>query len=90
MADELGVGPVSGRGLLLALELPQPGQALAVAEALRRGADGRGPGVLVNAVRPTRLRLVPALTITADEVALAVQRLRQALGLAGPAATTAS
>ena len=34
----LGTGPVSGRGLMLALELPQPGQAQRVADALRQQA----------------------------------------------------
>ena len=40
------------------------------------------PGLLVNAVRPQRLRFVPALNISADEVNLALTMLRQGLGLA--------
>ena len=79
LADALGTGPVSGRGLMLALELPQPGQASTVAEALRQQAQGDQPGLLLNAVRPQRLRFVPALNISADEVALTLQRLRQAV-----------
>jgi acetylornithine/N-succinyldiaminopimelate aminotransferase len=79
LADELGTGPVSGRGLMLALQLPRPGQATAVAEALRQQAQGNQPGLLLNAVRPKRLRLVPALNISADEVALTLQHLRQAV-----------
>ena len=79
LADALGTGPVSGRGLMLALELPQPGQASTVAEALRQQAQGDQPGLLLNAVRPQRLRFVPALNISADEVAMTLLRLREAL-----------
>lgn len=79
LAHKLGSGPVRGRGLLLALDLPQPGQATRVAEALRAQARGSQPGLLVNAVRPERLRFVPALTIRADEVTLALQMLEAAL-----------
>lgn len=71
-----GGPPVSGRGLLLALELPQPGRAQRVADALR---ELPGHGVLVNAVRPERLRLMPALTASAAELALAVVLLTEAL-----------
>lgn len=81
MADTLGTGAVRGRGLLLALDLPLPDQAPQVAEALRQRAQGDQPGLLINAPRPQRLRLVPALNISADEVDLALQMLRQALGL---------
>lgn len=81
IADELGSAPVRGRGLLLALDLPQPGQAARLAEALRQQAQGAEPGLLVNAVRPERLRFVPALNIGADEVELALRMLRHGLGL---------
>jgi acetylornithine/N-succinyldiaminopimelate aminotransferase len=81
LADELGSAPVRGRGLLLALDLPQPEQATQLAETLRRQAQGHQPGLLVNAVRPQRLRFVPALNIGADEVDLALRMLRAALGL---------
>ena len=81
IADALGTGAVRGRGLLLALDLPQPDQAPQLAEALRQQAHGREPGLLLNAVRPQRLRFVPALTISADEVELALSMLRRALGL---------
>jgi acetylornithine/N-succinyldiaminopimelate aminotransferase len=43
--------------------------------------EGHQPGLLVNAVRPQRLRFVPALNIGADEVDLALRMLRAALGL---------
>ncbi|WP_326541158.1 aminotransferase class III-fold pyridoxal phosphate-dependent enzyme [Pseudorhodoferax sp.] len=79
LARGLGSGPVRGRGLLLALELPQPGQATRVAETLRAQARGSQPGLLVNAVRPERLRFVPALTISAGEIDLALKMLGDAL-----------
>lgn len=81
IADTLGSGPVRGRGLLLALDLPQPEQATQLADTLRRQAQGDQPGLLVNAVRPQRLRFVPALNIGANEVDLALRRLRAGLGL---------
>jgi hypothetical protein len=44
LADELGSAPVRGRGLLLALDLPQPEQATQLAETLRRQARGSSTG----------------------------------------------
>jgi acetylornithine/N-succinyldiaminopimelate aminotransferase len=81
IAQALGTAPVRGRGLLLALDLPQPEQAAHLAEALRQPAREGDPGLLVNAVRPQRLRFVPALNITPDELALALRLLRGGLGL---------
>lgn len=81
LADALGTGAVRGRGLLLALDLPQPDQAPQVAEALRQRARADQAGLLVNAPRPQRLRFIPALNISADEVDLALQLLGEALGL---------
>jgi acetylornithine/N-succinyldiaminopimelate aminotransferase len=80
----LGSAPVGGRGLLLALDLPQPDQAHRVADALRERActESQRPGLLVNAVRPQRLRFMPALNITAGEVELALALLGEALGAA--------
>jgi acetylornithine/N-succinyldiaminopimelate aminotransferase len=71
-----GGPPVSGQGLLLALQLPQPGRAQRLADALR---DRPGHGVLVNPVRPERLRLMPALNASAGELALAVDLIDEAL-----------
>ncbi len=79
LADDLGSVPVRGRGLLLALDLPQPDQATQAAQGLLQQAQGEVPGLLVNAVRPQRLRLVPALNIGADEVDRALQMLRAVL-----------
>jgi acetylornithine/N-succinyldiaminopimelate aminotransferase len=77
----LGSAPVSGRGLLLALDLPHADQAHRVADALRERAcaESQRPGLLVNAVRPQRLRFMPALNITAGEVDLALSLLGEAL-----------
>lgn len=66
----------SGQGLLLALELPQPGRAQRVADALRERA---GEGMLVNAVRPERLRLMPALNAGEADLSLALQWLDDTL-----------
>jgi acetylornithine/N-succinyldiaminopimelate aminotransferase len=76
LAQREGGPPVSGQGLLLALQLPQPGRAQRLADALR---DRPGHGVLVNAVRPERLRLMPALNASAAELALAVDLIDEAL-----------
>ena len=81
IAARLGMPPTEGRGLLLALQLPRPDQATQIAEALQQRArrDGTEPGVLVNPVRPQRLRFMPALNITESEVALALAVLNDAL-----------
>ncbi len=71
-----GLGAVHGRGLLLALELPQADAAPRIAEAARL-RDGEA--LLVNAVRPQRLRFVPALNITAGEVELALRWLDEVI-----------
>lgn len=81
IADRLGSGTVRGRGLLLALPLPEAEQAPRVADALQRRAHAGDFGVLVNAVRPQALRFVPALNIGADEVELALAALREVLSL---------
>jgi acetylornithine/N-succinyldiaminopimelate aminotransferase len=74
-----GLGPVHGRGLLLALELPGEDAAPRVAEAARQRA---GDGLLLNPVRPQRLRFVPALNIGEHEVELALQWLDGAIAQA--------
>lgn len=74
-------GPLcSGQGLLLALELPQPGRAQRLADALR---EHPGQGMLLNAVRPERLRLMPALNASSAELALALAWLDEALHTTG-------
>ncbi len=79
LADRLGAPAVRGRGLLLALDLPQPEQATQAAAWLQQQAQGDTPGLLVNAVRPQRLRFVPALNIGTAEIDTALQMLRAAL-----------
>jgi acetylornithine/N-succinyldiaminopimelate aminotransferase len=76
LARREGGPATSGQGLLLALELPQAGRAQRLADALR---DRPGHGMLVNAVRPERLRLMPALNASDDELALALALLEEAL-----------
>lgn len=65
------VATVRGRGLMLALVLDQPIAAAAGRAAL-------GSGVIVNAIGDSVLRLLPALTITEEEVDEAVRRLGDA------------
>ena len=79
IARRLGSPPVQGRGLLLALQLPGDDAATQVAAKLMARADGSHAGMLVNAVRPQRLRFVPALNMQADEVSLALVWLEAAL-----------
>jgi len=79
LAHRLGMPPTAGRGLLLALSLPTPDGATKVAGTLFARASASRPGLLVNAVRPQRLRVVPALNVVADEVNLALALLEAAL-----------
>jgi acetylornithine/N-succinyldiaminopimelate aminotransferase len=72
LADQPGVREVRGAGLLLGVVLVDP-----IAKAVEVAA--RQAGVLVNAPAPDVIRLVPPLTITADEVAHGVARLARAI-----------
>jgi acetylornithine/N-succinyldiaminopimelate aminotransferase len=76
LARREGGPPCTGQGLLLALQLPQAGRAQRLADALR---DRAGHGMLVNAVRPDRLRLMPALNASDDELSLALALLDEAM-----------
>jgi acetylornithine/N-succinyldiaminopimelate aminotransferase len=68
---------VRGRGLWLALDLGDAGDAKAVAgAALDRG-------LVVNPVTGSALRVAPPLTVTAEEIDEAVARLATALSDAG-------
>ena len=64
---------VRGRGLMIGVETAGPFAKAAVAVAREEN------GLLVNATGETTLRIVPPLTISADEVDEAVARLRSAL-----------
>ncbi|WP_240635872.1 aminotransferase class III-fold pyridoxal phosphate-dependent enzyme [Caldimonas tepidiphila] len=80
IAARTGGAPARGRGLLLALDLPGADAARQAAEqGLALAAAPGGRGLLLNAVRPQRLRLMPALDIAGDEVALALELLERCL-----------
>ena len=64
---------VRGRGLMIGLETAGPFAREAMAAARDRH------GMLINATGETTIRLVPPLTISADEVDVAIERLRAAL-----------
>ena len=68
-----GVKHVRGKGLLLAAQL-ESDRASEVAKAALE------EGLVVNAVLPDAIRLTPPLSVTADEVAAGIDRLRKALG----------
>jgi acetylornithine/N-succinyldiaminopimelate aminotransferase len=68
---EEALGEVRGDGLLLAVELHHPAGPVA------HGALERG--VLVGTAGDTALRLTPPLTISADEVELGIELLRQVI-----------
>jgi len=82
LAGLVGDGPlaeVRGRGLMVGLETSKP-----IARAAMAAARDRH-GLLINATGDTTIRLVPPLTIGADEVALAVERIGAALADAAAA-----
>jgi len=79
IARRIGSPPARGRGLLLALDLPEPDQATRLAERLREHADAERPGLLINPVRAQTLRFVPALNVSADEIEQALAMLQAAL-----------
>jgi acetylornithine aminotransferase len=68
---------VRGRGLWLALDLGDAGDAKAVASA------ALDRGLVVNPVTGSALRVAPPLTVTAEEIDEAVARLANALADAG-------
>jgi acetylornithine/N-succinyldiaminopimelate aminotransferase len=73
IASERG-GHVRGKGLLLALVLES-----AVAEQVRDECFSRG--LLVNAARPTVLRFMPQLRVTADEISSMLELLDRSLSV---------
>lgn len=77
LADHPAVAEVRGRGLMLGIGLAAETDAREVAAA------ALDAGLVVNAPNPETIRLLPPLTITAEEVARGVATLREALGDAG-------
>lgn len=74
-SEGLPVAEVRGRGLMIAAVLSEPIAARAARAALECG-------VIVNAIGDTVLRVLPALTISEQEVDEAVRRLGEALAVA--------
>ena len=74
-----GLGAVRGRGLLLSMGLADGFDAHRVAEAARMA---EGDGLLVNPVRPDRLRVMPALDCSSADAERACALLDAALGAA--------
>jgi acetylornithine/N-succinyldiaminopimelate aminotransferase len=72
-----GLDGVQGRGLLQALRLPVGLSSTLLADAAR--APRAGDALLLNPAQPQRLRLMPALNISAGEVDTALQLLDAAL-----------
>jgi acetylornithine/N-succinyldiaminopimelate aminotransferase len=68
-------GSVRAAGLLQALVLPRP-VAARVVEVARDAGD---EGLLINAARPEVLRFMPALNVSAEEIALMETKLAAAL-----------
>ena len=80
MADRAGIVEVRGRGLMIGVEIE--GEAPAVAQACL------DQGLLLNAVRPHSLRLLPPLVVTAEEVDAALDILEAVLMDAHATATS--
>lgn len=69
LSKEKGLGVVRGRGLLIAMEIPE-GNASQIVD---RAIDS---GLLLNAPRPNVLRFMPALNVLDDEIDQMVEMLR--------------
>lgn len=63
-----GIGEITGKGLLLGLELT-PGEDGQVPDSKAVAARALDAGYIINPVAPGRLRLAPPLTITEEELA---------------------
>jgi acetylornithine/N-succinyldiaminopimelate aminotransferase len=74
-----GASEVRGRGLLLALVLPEAKAPEVVQAALRHG-------LLLNAPQPNLLRFMPQLNVTHDEIDSMLRRLDHALAEVWPGA----
>ncbi len=83
LAQQVGAVEVTGAGLMRGLELDGPYAAQAVAAA-------RDAGFILNATGPARLRFVPPLVISADDLASLAASLPAILDLARTAAQEAN
>jgi len=72
LSERYRLGPVRGRGLLVALELGAD-TGTAIVEAARER------GLLLNAPRPNLLRFMPSLTVSEEEIDLMLSMLVQCL-----------
>jgi predicted acetylornithine/succinylornithine family transaminase len=80
LADHPSVGGVRGRGLMLGIALTDACDSREVAAA------ALAAGLVVNAPNPATVRLLPPLTLTADEASQGIAQLRAALDAAASAA----
>ena len=71
LSQELGLGEVRGKGLLLAMDLGRDVASKVAENALE-------VGLLINAPRPATLRFMPALNVTRDEINEMLNSLRPA------------
>ena len=76
LASEPAVAGIRGRGLMVGLALAD---GIVAADVARRGLE---LGVVVNAPNPETIRLLPPLTIAADELGEGLARLRSAFAAA--------
>jgi acetylornithine/N-succinyldiaminopimelate aminotransferase len=72
LSGKLKLGELRGKGLLLALELHEPVATQVVDAALSRK-------LLINSPRPSALRFMPALNVTADEIDAMVRTLEESI-----------
>ena len=72
LSKQWSLGRVSGRGLLVALDLKHDIAEHVVADALAHG-------LLLNAPRPSLIRFMPALNVTRAEIDTMVGMLDQVL-----------
>ncbi|HEY3376348.1 MAG TPA: acetylornithine transaminase [Armatimonadota bacterium] len=79
LSARFALGSVRGRGLLLALEIPQENAAEITKRAFAHG-------LLINAPRPNTLRFMPALNLTAAEVDAMITLLGDVLAFPGRSA----
>ncbi len=72
LSARLGLGGLTGRGLLLALDLRRDIGSAVVDDALERG-------LLLNSPRPHLLRFMPALNVSAEEIGKMLEILERSL-----------